>query len=139
MDQNHIFTLLGIPSEFWQNVTAYGTVFFISIWGGIAAYIGKIKRAEARFNFSELVGEIVISGFIGIVVSLLLTAANAPDAVIWACAGICGHMGSRGILIGEKLITQVIFHYAEKKFNIPLENMLDNEEEETKQEGKTNG
>jgi hypothetical protein len=44
----------------------YAWVSVLSIWGGAANYVNKLKAGKSRFNLLEIVGEIVVSGFAGV-------------------------------------------------------------------------
>ena len=83
---------------------AYSWVLLLSAWGGVAGYIGKIKRGNVRFSFAELIGEVCISGFVGIVTYLLCQSAQIDELLTAAMVAIAGHMGSRAILMLEKLL-----------------------------------
>jgi hypothetical protein len=85
----------------------YAWVFLLSAWGGLVSYISKVKAGEARaFNFAELIGELVISSFAGMLTFLLCEAAGLNDLLTAALVGICGHMGSRAIFMFEKYATK---------------------------------
>jgi len=116
METRSIWTLFGISEESIKILLAYTSVIIIASWGGVSAYLIKIKRFDLRFSISELIGEIVISSFIGFTVALLLKSAGAPDGIIWGSAGLCGHMGSRAIYLLEILTLR----YVKKSLNLDL-------------------
>ena len=73
-------------------------VFLISAWGGIAGYIKKISEGKARdFSIKELLGEIVISSFVGVITYFLCVSAGIDETLTAAIVGMSGHMGSRAI------------------------------------------
>ncbi len=76
----------------------------LSFWGGVASYVRKIKEGHIRFSFAELVGELFISGFVGVLTFLLCQSAQFNSLLTAAMVGISGHMGSRAIFIIEKLV-----------------------------------
>lgn len=83
----------------------YFTVLLLAFWGGVAGYAHKVKTGiTKRFSISELVGELVISGFVGIITFYLCEYAHFPQPLTGACVGIAGHMGSRFIFLVEKNI-----------------------------------
>lgn len=86
----------------------YLWVIGISSWGGIASYVGKLKSGYSRFSFSELIGVICISGFVGIVTFLFCESAHINQIGSAALIGIGGHMGSRAIFLLEKTLEKVI-------------------------------
>lgn len=90
-------------------VMTYAWVLLISIWGGTAAFIRKVKtRAGGHFSIAEWVGECVISGFVGIITFWLCEQAEIPRLYSAALIAITAHMGSRAILLGERLICKQI-------------------------------
>ena len=83
-------------------------VFTLSVFGGVASYVRKINGGIIkRFSIVELVGELVISGFSGIMAFLICDSFGVDAKLTAAIVGISGHMGSRTIFIIE--------HYANKK------------------------
>lgn len=89
-------------------VMTYLWVVGLSAWGGIAGYVRKIKSGHCRFSLSELVGEMFISGFVGIITFLLCQAAMINPVLSAALVGISGHMGSRAIMLIEKVIQEQV-------------------------------
>jgi uncharacterized membrane protein len=75
----------------------------LSMWGGVASFARKIKMG-AKPSMAEFIGELVISGFCGIMVLMLGNAYQMDIYLIGAAAGIAGHMGSRGIFMAERWI-----------------------------------
>ena len=50
------------------SVVTYAWVLLLSVWGGVVNFIQRLKRGEAKaHNIVELIGELVISAFVGIV------------------------------------------------------------------------
>lgn len=85
----------------------YLWVIALSAWGGLVSFFTKVKKGEARAcNFIELIGEIVTSGFAGILTFWLCEAANFNALVSAALVGISGHMGSRAIYAMEVWATR---------------------------------
>ncbi len=76
----------------------------LSFWGGIAGYLRKIKEGHNRFSVTELIGELFISGFVGVLTFLLCQSAQLNPLLTAAMVGISGHMGSRAIFIIEKIV-----------------------------------
>lgn len=80
----------------------YLWVLALAAWGGIVNYIKRVKEGSSqRFNFMELVGEIVTSAFAGIITFWLCEAAGISPLITAALVGISGHMGSRAIYVME--------------------------------------
>jgi hypothetical protein len=90
-------------------VVTYAWVLAISIWGGTAAFIRRVKlRAGGHFSIAEWVGECVISGFVGMITFWLCESAGIPPLMQAVCIAITAHMGSRAILMGERLLCKQI-------------------------------
>jgi len=63
-----------MPEKDLNNYVAlpYLWVLFLSIWGGVVSFAGKVRRGETRWlNIMELVGEIFTSGFAGAMTFLI--------------------------------------------------------------------
>ena len=95
-----------------EAMNAYGYltwlwVLILSICGGIANFLRKIKANDARpFNIVELFGEIFISGFTGIITFLLCDSAGFNPITTACLVAISGHMGSRGIFMLERVFAE---------------------------------
>jgi predicted CDP-diglyceride synthetase/phosphatidate cytidylyltransferase len=87
------------------SLLTYGWVIGLSVTGGLVSFLRKVREGVARpFNVIELIGEIVTSGFVG-VLTFWLCEASQIDALLTAfMVGISGHMGSRLIFQFEKTI-----------------------------------
>lgn len=76
----------------------YLWVVALSGWGGVANYIRKVRTGQAeRFSFMEIVGEIVISAFAGVLTFWLCELSGFQPLLTAALVGVSGHMGSRAI------------------------------------------
>lgn len=81
----------------------YSWVFGLSMMGGVVSFMRKLKAGNARaFNIVEFIGEIVTSGFVGILTFYLCEASGFSQVLTAAFVGISGHMGSRAIFMFEK-------------------------------------
>ncbi len=90
-------------------VIAYFWVLILSFWGGIVSYIQKKKAGVIkRYSLVELIGELVISGFCGVITFYLCEASMLDGTLTAAMVGISGHMGSRGIFMLERYIQKRI-------------------------------
>lgn len=91
------------PTTF--SLLTYAWVFGLSLWGGLASFIAKYRRGHARaFNVAELLGELVISGLVGVMTFYLCTWANFDQLLTAALVAITGHMGSRALMRAEKAL-----------------------------------
>ena len=93
-----------------QQLASYGAatwawVIGLSMLGGIANFAIKVRAKATRLlNIPELLGECVISGFVG-VLTFLITDGHAPPAVQAALIAIASHMGTRAIFMFEQILS----------------------------------
>ncbi len=93
----------------------YLWVLALSVWGGVVNNIRKIKNGSLkRFSLSELIGDIVISGFIGVMTFYLCEYAGFEKLLTAFLVGITSHMGTKGLTVLEDL--------ASKKLGFAVEN-----------------
>lgn len=86
-------------------LATYAWVFAVSAIGGLAAWAKKVRAGQARaFNVAELLGELFISAFAGVVTFWFCRWAQLNEWVTAAFIGIAGHMGSRAIFLGEQAL-----------------------------------
>jgi hypothetical protein len=79
----------------------------LSLWGGVASFIRKMKDGHARaWNFTELVGELVVSGFTGVVTANVCDYISTSAPLKYALVGIASHMGSRALFKLEGVLNQ---------------------------------
>jgi len=98
-----------VPDKNPENYSfiTYLWVLVLSMWGGTAHTIRKIRNGELkRFSLSEWIGDMVISGFIGVMTFYLCEYANFPQLLTAALVGITAHQGAKGIGMLEKIITK---------------------------------
>ena len=99
-----------VAMTFGQQIASYGllTWFWVlgfSVLGGIASFSAKVRAGESRWvNIMELMGECLISAFVG-VVTFLLTEGHVPPAFGAALVAISGHMGTRAVALLEQVLT----------------------------------
>lgn len=84
----------------------YLWLLLLAAWGGTASYLGRVRKLGLPFSFAEWLGELVISGFSGIVTAYLCMWAGFPPVLTFAFAGVAGHMGGRAISMIEAGIAQ---------------------------------
>lgn len=90
-------------------LATYIWVVVLAATGGAVNFLRKIKAGTARaFNITEFVGELMTSGFAGVLTFWLCEAADVNKLLSAVLIGISGHMGSRAIFKIEK--------WAEDKF-----------------------
>lgn len=85
----------------------YAWVILLSIWGGVASFINKVRSGVVRpFNVVELVGEIMVSGFVGVLTFWLCQDAGFSETLSAVCIGVSSHMGTRGLFRLEQFISK---------------------------------
>jgi len=95
-------------------VLSWALLIALSLWAGWASFVRKMREGHARaWNITELVGELCISGFTGVVTAHLCDYIHAPTPLKYALVGIMAHMGSRALFKLESL--------ANTKFNLPAD------------------
>lgn len=83
----------------------YAWVFALASWGGIVGYIRKVKTGlSPRFSLTEMIGEIVTSGFFGLLTFWAAQAAGLDQLMTAVLVGISGHAGARTIFILERVL-----------------------------------
>lgn len=79
--------------------------FMMASAGGAVNWYAKVKKGHTRaFNIGELIGEISISGFVGMLVFMSLDAIGQPIGLCAAAAGVGGHMATRLLFAIERVI-----------------------------------
>lgn len=74
----------------------------LASFGGVAGYVRKIRHGLSKnFSLAELIGEVIISCFVGIITYLLCDSQHIDPTLTAALVGISGHMGSRAIYLAE--------------------------------------
>ena len=85
----------------------YLWVFAMAMFGGVAHNVKKLKNGTlARFSFSELLGDLIISGFLGVVTFFLCEYAGLDRMLTAALIGMSAHQGTRGIYFIEEIIAK---------------------------------
>lgn len=85
----------------------YAWVILLSIWGGVASFVNKVRNGVVRpFNVAELVGEIAVSGFVGLLTFWLCQDAGFSEALSAVCVGVSSHMGTRGLFRLEQFVSK---------------------------------
>ena len=108
------------------DLLTYAWVFGLAMLGGAASFVRRVRSGQAKYsNIVELVGELVISAFAGLVTYFLCHSAGFDEMLTAAFIAISGHMGTRIIFMLES--------YLVKKFG--FENQCDITLKEDKKHG----
>lgn len=85
----------------------YAWVIALSAWGGLANYLSKVRSGHvARFNLTELIGDIAISGFTGLLTFWMCQASGFDELYTAVLVGVSGHMGARMIGKIEQIMSR---------------------------------
>ena len=103
------------------DLLTYVWVFGLAMLGGAASFVRRVRSGQAKYsNIVELVGELVISAFAGLVTFFLCHSAGFDEMLTAAFIAISGHMGTRLIFMFE--------YYLVKKFGLDNECELPKED-----------
>ena len=81
----------------------YGLMIGVAILGGFVGWIQKVKAGKLPpWSLANLIGEVVISGFAGLLTFWGCTALDLQLTVTAALAGMSGLLGSKGLVIAEQ-------------------------------------
>jgi len=97
------------PSLFSQiaDLLTYGWVIGLSLLGGAASFVRRVRSGQAKYsNIVELIGELVVSAFAGLVTFFLCRTANFDEELSAAFIAISGHMGTRIIFKFESYLVR---------------------------------
>lgn len=86
-------------------LATYAWITVLTSVAGFISFLRKVREGISRpFNMIELIGEIVTSGFVGVLTFWLCEAGNLTPLLTAFLVGIAGHMGSRMIFLFEKCV-----------------------------------
>jgi hypothetical protein len=93
---------------------SWAIVIGLSIWAGVVSFMRKLNEGQTRpFNIRELIGEVTVSGFTGVLTAYLCAAVGVHGPMQFALAGIAAHMGSRWLFKLETVLN--------KRFDLPAD------------------
>jgi CHASE2 domain-containing sensor protein len=104
-------------TPFSYDAVTYLWVIAWSTAGGFVSFMRKLREGTARaFNFTEFIGEMFTSAFVGVLTFLLCEWAGISPMLSACFIAITGHMGSRALFVAEKFAQT----WAEKKVGVTL-------------------
>jgi amino acid transporter len=90
-------------------------MFLVAMLGGFIHFYRKWKEGDVRaFNFTELLGELVVSGLCGVLAFWLFRGLGVNEWLTAAGVGIVGHMGSRALFLAEKTVGNLADRWSQK-------------------------
>ena len=94
------------------SLLTYGWVICLSVFGGIVNYLRKIENDGTEkpkpFVGINLLIEMTISGFVGVITFWLCEQADIAPLLTAALVGISGNMGSRTLMLFEDVLKKKI-------------------------------
>jgi hypothetical protein len=75
----------------------YGWMIALACWGGLTRYILRVRETNNRWSWKEALMQLVVSGFAGMLTSLICWHIQAPISLAGFLTGIAGAMGSAAI------------------------------------------
>ena len=89
------------------DLLTYAWVLGLATLGGAASFVRRVRSGESKYsNIIELIGELVVSAFAGLVTFFLCRTANFDEMLTAAFIAISGHMGTRIIFIFEAYLVK---------------------------------
>lgn len=102
--ENGPFVLKNLLPTFWM--------MGVAMLGGAVHFYQKVKAGKARpFNLMELFGELLTSGFVGIVTFWICRKFNLDEYLTATFVAITGHMGTRAIFLAEQWMEKKAKNY----------------------------
>lgn len=92
----------------WSAAT-WGLAIGMSFAGGFLNWWTKVRQGHTRaVNIVELVGEMCVSGVVGLGAYMVLNGLGQPPSLCAVAAGIGGHMGTRLVFLFEQWLLRQI-------------------------------
>lgn len=89
------------------DLLTYAWVIGLSLLGGAASFVRRVRSGQSKYsNIVELIGELVVSSFAGLVTFFLCQSAEFDGALSAAFIAISGHMGTRIIFKFESYLVR---------------------------------
>jgi hypothetical protein len=82
----------------------YAWVGALSMFGGLSHYLFMVRDRKCHPSFVEMIGELAVSGFAGLMTFYLCEASNIEAPMSAFLVGVSGHMGSRAIFLMERKV-----------------------------------
>lgn len=83
--------------------------FMMAALGGFINWYGRVRRGHVKAcDFFELIGEILTSGFVGMIVFMAMAAMEQPIGLCASAAGVGGHMGTRLLFVAKQILESKI-------------------------------
>lgn len=83
--------------EWLKAMLPYISTILLSTWGGVVHHIQRIRATKISFNWRELLFDIAVSSFAGILTYFFCQSAGIEGPKAALLIAISGHMGTRAI------------------------------------------
>lgn len=94
---------VAVRSPLHVPLAEYGLMLGVAILGGLVSWIRKVRAGElAPWSLSQLIGEMVIAAFAGLLTFWACDWAGLPTTVTACLTGISGMAGSKGLVLAEQ-------------------------------------
>lgn len=75
-------------------ILTWGLIGFFSLWGGFTRYLIDFRENRESWNWTRALGQIIISGFTGVLGGLMSFESGGSHNVTFIMAGLSGAMGN---------------------------------------------
>ncbi len=89
--------------EWFGSLLPYVSTLILSCWGGIVSYIQRMRMSSKKFSWRELLFDLVVSSFAGLLTHFFCEYANVNGSMAAILIAVSGHMGTRAIIGFEKI------------------------------------
>lgn len=79
-------------------------IFALSTLGSVVAYIKRKRENKEPFSLKHLMGDILISFFLGVITYFLCKGANLSEFWTAGFVGIVAHLGTRVLILFDLLL-----------------------------------
>jgi uncharacterized membrane protein HdeD (DUF308 family) len=94
--------------EWLRQITPYFTTIFLSIWGGVVNHIQTLRAGKKKFQWKELIFDLIASTFAGLLTFYFCRSAGISETKAAILIAVSGHMGTRAIAGFEMTYRRVI-------------------------------
>jgi len=92
--------------EFCKQAAPFITTALLACWGGAVSHIQKLRTGK-KFRWRELLFDLFISCFAGLLTHLACVTANLDGSLAAMLVAMSGHMGVRAIINLETVYTKI--------------------------------
>lgn len=90
------------------SLLAYTVFVVLALWGGVVTYVLNLRKSSGAFIIRDACIQAFISGFVGVLTSLLCWHLQAPIPMAGFLAGMSGYMGSKALTLFENRASKIL-------------------------------